>query len=35
LQLNRMVGFNSESSCIQTMFKSKKVSDHKLLRRCP
>jgi hypothetical protein len=23
--------FNSESSCIQTMFKSKKVTDHKLL----
>jgi hypothetical protein len=29
-----MVGFNSKSSCIQTTFKSKKVFDHKLLRRC-
>jgi len=29
--LTRWSVFNSESSCIQTIFKSKKVSDHKLL----
>jgi hypothetical protein len=27
-----MVGFNSESSCIQTMIKSKTITDHTLLK---
>jgi hypothetical protein len=35
LRFNRMVDFHSESSCLQTMIKSKTITDQKLLKRCP